>query len=230
MRAITLRRIVLLVAAAAVVLGVGAWGLLSSRSRTSQAELVVTGGPLVLGRTLSGQPTTGDATSTPTTEVIATVFVQVAGEVVRPGVYEVPADARVFQVLLEAGGTTLEADRDAVPLAAPVVDGARIYVPAKSADGAAGVPGGTPSGTGGAPEVTAPQVSAGGAAPNAKKVSLNTATAAELDTLPGVGPSTAERIIAYRQTHGGFTSVEQLEEVSGIGPATMQKLRDLVSL
>jgi competence protein ComEA len=230
MRAITLRRIILLVAAAAVVLGVGAWGLLSSRNRPSEAELLVTGGPLASGRTSSGGPTASDATGTPTTQVIATVFVQVAGEVVRPGVYEVPADARVFQVLLEAGGTTPEADRDAVPLAAPVVDGARILVPAKTTAGVGGVPAGTPSGTGAAPEVTAPQVTVGGATPSAKKVSLNTATAAELDTLPGVGPSTAERIIAYRETHGGFASVEQLEEVSGIGPATMQKLRDLVGL
>ena len=170
-----------------------------------------------------------DATTTPATAGIATVFVQVAGEVVRPGVYEVPADARVFQVLQEAGGTTPEADRDAVPLAAPVVDGGRIYVPAKAADGSAAAHGSISSGAGAAPEVTAPQVSAT-AAPGTKKVSLNVATAAELDSLPGVGPSTAGRIIAYRETHGGFTSVEQLEEVPGIGPATMQKLRDLVSL
>lgn len=228
MRAITIRRVLLIVAAAAVVLGVGAWGLLSSRGRPSAPELVVTGGTLAAGPTSSCGPGAADTTTTPSTAVIATVFVQVAGEVVRPGVYEVPADARVFQVLLEAGGTTLEADRDAVPLAAPIVDGARIYVPAKTASGTAS--GAASSGSGAAPEVTAPQVSDPIGTSSAKKVSLNTGTAAELDTLPGVGPSTAERIITYRQTHGGFTSVEQLDDVSGVGPALMQKLRDLVSL
>ena len=230
MRAITLRRILLLVAAAAVVLGVGAWGLLSSRSRPSDPELVVSGSPLAPGRTPSGQTAGSDATSTPTTQHIATVFVQVAGEVVRPGVYEVSADARVFQVLLDAGGTTAQADRDAVPLAAPVVDGARIYVPAKAAEGAARGPGGSTSDPGVAPEVTAPQVSGSDRASGTRKVSLNHATAAELDTLPGIGPSTAERIIVFRQTQGGFTSVEQLDEVPGIGPAIMLKVRDLVSL
>jgi competence protein ComEA len=121
---------------------------------------------------------------------------------------------------------TSEADEDAVPLAAVVVDGGRIWVPRV----------GDPTGTGGA---AAPGVvgvlggsavgSAGGAggAPGGKVV-LSTAGEAELDTLPGVGPKTAQQIIAYREQYGPFRSVEELEDVPGIGPATVERLRDLV--
>lgn len=146
------------------------------------------------------------------------LFVQVAGAVQRPGVYEVQPGARVFQVLLMAGGMTPEADGEAVPLAAEVSDGACIRVP-RIGETMAG------------PILQASAAPAGGGRSGSSTtapISLSTATEAELDTLPGVGPKTAQLIIAYRVENGPFVSVDQLEEVSGIGPATVERLRDLV--
>ncbi|MHB0981116.1 MAG: helix-hairpin-helix domain-containing protein [Thermoleophilia bacterium] len=221
------------VVAGLLVAAVGYWGLRSGvAGGPEHGGTLVTTVPVAAagqgsGSAAGGGPAPGGASeSAPTTTTTARLFVQVAGAVVRPGVYEVEPGGRVFQVLLQAGGMTSEADEDAVPLAAVVVDGGRIWVPRV----------GDPTGTGGA---AAPGVvdvlggsavgSAGGAggAPGGKVV-LSTAGEAELDTLPGVGPKTAQQIIAYREQHGPFRSVEELEDVPGIGPATVERLRDLV--
>ena len=140
------------------------------------------------------------------------VVVHVAGAVVNPGVHRLPAGSRVHEAIAAAGGALPEADLNRLNLAAPVSDGNQVHVATLgSPPGAAG--GG---GSGGS--------TAGAGGP----VSLSTADVAALDALPGVGPSTAAAIIAYREAHGPFGSVEELLEVRGIGEAKLDGLRDLV--
>ncbi len=132
-------------------------------------------------------------------------LVHVAGEVRRPGVYRVGGDSRVIQAVRIAGGPTRRADLTRLNLAAPLADGQQVVIPARPRPGAQG----------GA--VTA----AGASGP----VSLSSATAADLEALDGVGPALAARIIAWRDSRGGFSSVDQLDDVPGIGPARMEALR-----
>ncbi len=148
-----------------------------------------------------------------------TVTVHAAGAVARPGVYVLPGRARVADVVAAAGGTLADADVDQLNLAARLTDAQRVYVPRKgetpppsASDPAAG---GSP---GGATGTTAP----------AQPLDLNTATAAELDVLPGVGPATAQAIVAHRTEHGRFRSVSDLLSVRGIGPAKLEAIRPLV--
>jgi competence protein ComEA len=135
------------------------------------------------------------------------LVVDVAGAVQRPGLYRFAQGARVADAIARAGGLTRRAERTAVNLAAPLADGEQVLVAARGspASGAAGAPAGT-----------------------AGPVSLNTATAEQLDTLPGVGPVTAQKIVDYRQEHGPFTSVDGLDAIPGIGPARLADLRPLV--
>ncbi len=149
-----------------------------------------------------------------TAPVAADVVVHVAGEVRRPGVYRLRAGARVADAVQRAGGETRRGDPDAINLAARLTDGQQVLVPRRgsTAVGAAGV------GTG-----------AAAAAPSGP-VNLNTATAEQLETLDGVGPATAEKILAYRTEHGSFTSVDELAEVPGIGPKKLAALRDAVTV
>jgi competence protein ComEA len=156
----------------------------------------------------------------------AEVVVDVAGAVVRPGVYRLPSGARVCDALDLAGGTTARAQTAAVNLAARLVDGQQIVIPEK---GPAGSPAGTgvPAAGAGA-AVTGPSGSAGTGP--AMPVNLNTATLEQLDTLSGVGPSTAQKIIDYREQNGGFRSVDELQEVSGIGDVKFAALKDLVTI
>ena len=135
-----------------------------------------------------------------------------------------PAGSRVDDALGAAGGPTDEAELAAVNLARPLVDGEQIHVP---------VPGEEPpasSGpvTGGDTAPGAPGAGEGGGGDGASSgaIDLNSASATELEELPGVGPAIAQRIIEHREQNGPFESVDQLEEVSGIGPATLEKLRD----
>ena len=143
-----------------------------------------------------------------------TVTVHVAGQVASPGVYAVPAGGRVADAVIAAGGTSGEADVEQLNLAARVSDGERIYVPRKG-EAAAPVVNGPPG--------TTPK---GGTA--AGPIDLNTATAEQLEALPGVGPATSKAILAYRTSHGRFRSVTELLEVPGIGPAKLEAMRPLV--
>lgn len=143
-------------------------------------------------------------------------IVHVAGEVHRPGVYHLAAGTRVDEAVRRAGGVTRHADLNALNLAAKVEDGRQILVPAKAA---AGTPGSTVSAAAGLP---------GG--PPAAPVNLNTASAEELGTLDGVGPATAQKILSYRQEHGGFGSVDELDQVPGIGPKRLAALRPHVTV
>lgn len=158
--------------------------------------------------------TTGVSAATTTTRSLGLV-VHVAGAVAAPGVHELPAGARVADAIEVAGGLTEDADGARINLAAPVVDGARVYVPAVGEEPPPVALGGPVDGPGGVP---------------AGPVSLNTADAAALDALPGVGPATAAAILEHRAKVGAFTSVDQLLDVPGIGEAKLEALRDLVTL
>ena len=135
-----------------------------------------------------------------------TIVVDVAGAVARPGLYRLRKGARVADAVARAGGLSRHAERTAVNLAAPVSDGQQVLVAARGSAGGTAAPGSSASGP----------------------VSLSSATAEQLDTLPGIGPVTAQKIVAYRQEHGPFTSVEALDAIPGIGPARLANLQGLV--
>ncbi|MGY2081199.1 helix-hairpin-helix domain-containing protein [Modestobacter sp. SYSU DS0657] len=140
----------------------------------------------------------------------AEVVVSVIGQVASPGLVTLPAGSRVADALSAAGGLLPEADPASVNAAAVLVDGEQLAV---------GLPGAVP----GPPEAAGGHTAGG-------LLDLNRATAAELDALPGIGPVLAQRIVVHRSNHGPFTSVEQLDDVSGIGPATFAELVDLVTV
>jgi competence protein ComEA len=137
----------------------------------------------------------------------ARLVVDVKGAVRRPGVYRLPAGARTYDAVRRAGGMTGRADRIGVNLAARVVDGGEVVVPERGsrAVGPAGA-----DATPGAADPSAPLA-----------LDLNTATAQELEQLDGVGPATAAKIVAYREQNGGIASIDELDEVSGIGEAKL---------
>ncbi|KGH45895.1 competence protein ComEA [Modestobacter caceresii] len=137
-----------------------------------------------------------------------TVVVSVVGSVGSPGLVTLPAGARVADALAAAGGLLPEADPASVNAAAVVTDGQQIAV---------GVPG-----------AVAGAEPTGGAAVGGVLLDLNTATVAELDALPGIGPVLAQRIVDHRSAHGPFTSVDRLDDVSGIGPAIFADLAERV--
>jgi competence protein ComEA len=131
------------------------------------------------------------------------VVVHVAGEVRHPGVYHLPGGSRVTDAVERAGGPTAKAAADAVNLAARLSDGQQVVVPSRA-------PGGGPAAASGAE---------GG------PISLGSATVEQLDSIEGIGPVTAQKIVDYRTQHGGIASVSELDRISGIGPATMETLK-----
>jgi competence protein ComEA len=139
------------------------------------------------------------------------VVVDVDGAVRRPGVYRLAAGARVEDALRRAGGATHRADLSQVNRAAKLDDGRQILVPTRVSAAAA-------AGAGGA-------ATAAGATPPSVPLDLNTATPEQLDTLDGVGPATAQKILDYRKAHNGFGSVDELDQVPGIGPKRLAALR-----
>ncbi|MEM8902514.1 MAG: helix-hairpin-helix domain-containing protein [Actinomycetota bacterium] len=197
--------------------------LWSRRALWLRPDLLVAGALVVaalVGAVLWWWPATG---SVPTERVEATLplataptaapvelHVHAAGAVRQPGLYRMPAGARVADVIDAAGGVTPEADLDRINLAAPVTDGGQVFVPVEG-EAFAGASPGAP----GAPQATGP-------------IDLNTADAARLEALPGVGPATAQAIVTHRDEHGPFASVDGLLDVSGIGPAKLDAVRDLV--
>ena len=190
----------LIASAVAVVIVVGGgWMLVRTPTPSAEATLPVTSG--------SAPPATLAA---PTTAIEASTFVvHVAGAVAEPGVYDVRGPARVVDAIEAAGGPTPEAELNALNLAAPLVDGQRIYLPVVG-------------------EIVAPvdEGSVGDAASG--PIDLNTATPGELEELPGIGPATATAIVEHRDEHGPFASVDDLTDVSGIGAAKLDAIRDLV--
>lgn len=163
----------------------------------------------------------------------------VVGAVEHAGVVRVAADARVTDALTAAGGAAADADLSRLNLARPVVDGERLYVPRIGeaevpaelpAGGGAGAGAGAGAGVGAGSGGSASAGAGGGAGAAAQVVDLNTADATALETLPGIGPALAERILAWRDEHGGFRSVEDLLEVSGIGEGRFAELQDRVTV
>ena len=148
------------------------------------------------------------------TVAVAKLYVNVVGAVRRPGLYRVPDGARVADAVSRAGGATRKAQLELVNLAARVADGEQIVVPRRGSAAVASTGAGAGAGAGSVP---------------AGPVHLNSATLEQLDALPGVGPVTAQKIIDYRQQHGGFGSVDELDAVPGIGPARLANLRGLVA-
>jgi len=128
------------------------------------------------------------------------VVVHVAGAVGKPGVYTLPAGSRVADAVERAGGASRDGAPDTVNLAARLSDGQQVVVPSARA-------GAIPAAAGDGP------------------ISLGSATIEQLDTVEGIGPVTAQKIVDYRDEHGGFSSVEELDQVPGIGPATMEALK-----
>ncbi len=161
--------------------GTVAFGVLSSAASSAERTLAVT--PAVTA---------------------AELYVHVSGAVNAPGLYLLPASARVVDAVAAAGGLAADADRDAVNLARPVTDGEQVVVPRVG-------------------EASATEASGGD-----ERIDLNSATAEELDTLPRIGPALAERIIAWRDENGRFATVEDLLSVSGIGEKMMSAIRPLV--
>jgi len=150
----------------------------------------------------------GAAPDTGTVTVPRALTVHVSGAVVRPGLVEVPDGARVADAILAAGGATPEADLAALNLAEPLADAVHLRVPAM---------GDPPGATGG-----------GVGAPADGKVRVNVATRTELETLPGIGPVLAQRIVDHREAAGPFATVEDLLDIPGIGERVLANLRDSV--
>jgi competence protein ComEA len=143
----------------------------------------------------------------------AAALVHVVGAVRRAGVYRVAAGKRIEDAIRLAGGATAHADLQAINLAAKVADGQQIVVPRRGRAGVA---------------ATASPATPG--APASAPVNLNTATAEQLDTLDGVGPTTAQKILAFRQQHGGFSSINDLTQIPGIGPKKLAALKPQVTV
>jgi competence protein ComEA len=171
-----------------------------------------------------------------------TVVVHVAGAVREPGLYTLPAESRVEAAIRRAGGARRTANLDAINLAAKVTDGRQILVPAKPrTGGAAAATGATSASSSAAAGLSSAGATSAGAtsagatdatgsgAPAGAPINLNSATIEELATLDGVGPVMAQKIIAYRQEHGGFGSVDELDAVPGIGPKRLESLRAQVT-
>jgi len=197
---------------AIVAIVAGGWWLLRAPSPPTEAGLpFASAGPTT---TVAGGTAGVAAPVTTSTAVRSPVVVHVAGAVARPGVYELAAGARVQAALDAAGGPAPGADAGALNLAAPLGDGERVYVP-----------------TVGETVPPAPPVAASGPGTTvAGPIDLNRASAGDLDELPGIGPTTAAAIVAHRDQHGPFASVEDLEAVRGIGPAKLEALRGLVAV
>src|SRR5699024_3611737 len=194
----------------------GGWALVRARDRAVGAEPVRVSAPSAsISASESSSVTPEEGTGTPTgpasSTTPATMMIHVTGAVHDPGLVELPAGARVAEALEAAGGMRDDAVPGRLNLARPLHDGEQVFVSDTEqqssevvAAGAGGSGGERPASTGGS---TAP-------------VDLNTATRAELEALPGVGPATAEAILAWRRDHGRFTRIEELQEVDGIGPKT----------
>jgi competence protein ComEA len=175
---------------------------------------------LLLGLTLAGrvafhagahaQPRAAPVAMRATAAPARKVLVHVVGAVRKPGLYRLADGSRIDDAIKAAGGAKAKADLQLINLAAPVADGQQVMVPVRGRAVAAGAPAGSPA--------------AGG------HVHLNTATLEELDTLPGVGPVTAQKILDYRNEHGAFKSVDELDAVPGIGPARLAELKKVVDL
>jgi competence protein ComEA len=151
---------------------------------------------------LAASPPRGQPVTLIPTPTMANVTVYVSGAVTNPGVYSLPAGSRVEDAIKAAGGFAPGAEQEEINLATSLLDGQQVDVP--------GV------------------VSAGHV--NAGRVNINTASAEELDALPGIGPTTAQAIVDYRLEHGDFTAIQDVQNVPGVGPTTYDKIKDYITV
>ena len=200
-------------AVAVVVVAVGAWWVVRVPPAPVESSISYT------ATSLAG----GVAVSLPTNALASVnIVVHVAGEVKNPGVYTLSNSARMIDAVLAAGGATARADLEVINLATPLIDSSQIYVPAR--------------GSAERPVFARPQPGMNGVQSTQSSpdsggvVNINRASVAELDALPGVGPSTAQAIVDYRTTNGPFGSPEDLLNVKGIGPAKFDAMRKLVGV
>jgi len=213
---ITSQHVTVLAVAAATALALGSWWLV--QARPAPVDVVPLTAPSVAGSPSAAEDVVATASApSPSagpdrSATDAGLVVHVAGKVRDPGIVALPAGARVIDALQEAGGPRRGVDMSSLNLARPVADGEQIVVGAPAAVGAAPLPPAAPD------------------ASTVAVVDLNTATAEQLEELPGVGPVTAASILDWRAEHGRFSSVEELLEVSGIGEATLADLRDHVTV
>lgn len=181
----------------------------------------------------------GGASPTPTgqgpglgageTDQGAFLFVHVLGAVRRPGLFQLHEGARVVDAIAAAGGLSETGDPAGVNLARPVSDGEQLYVPARGEAQPQAPPGGSSAGGAGGGSAGG---NAGGAGNGSASgpINLNTATLADLDSLPRIGPAMAQRIIDFRTANGRFSSIDELRNVAGIGQKTFDGLKDLVTV
>jgi competence protein ComEA len=140
------------------------------------------------------------------------IVVHITGAVPRPGVYALPKGARVQDGISAAGGFLAEAEKSGINLARPLEDGEQLDIPFVE---------------GFSPVVATPVETF---QPTSDLIDINTATVDELDTLPGIGPTTAQKIVEYRDTNGPFLSKEDIVNVSGVGPTTYDRIKDLITV
>lgn len=221
-------------AAAVVAAGAAAWLLRPAPAPFEESlpqastEEVGAGGAPTAGAV--GAPS-GEGAATPpgdasTTSVLTEVVAYAAGAVASPGVYRLDPTARVDDLVRAAGGLAPDADAARINLAAPLVDGARVYVPHVGEEAPPEVAG---------PDLAAPAPGAGGEGAASEEgpaalIDINTASEDELDELPGVGPAIATSIVTFRTENGGFASVDELLDVRGIGEAKMADIAPLVTV
>ena len=163
-------------------------------------------------QTSTSEPIEDTSSDTPIVE--KTIFVHVEGAVAAPGLFELSEGSRVYDAIQAAGGFTEDARHDAVNLARVLTDGEQIIVPTTQTDGGSDT---TPA------TAASPGTATG-------KVNINTADAATLDTLPGIGASTAAKIVADREANGPFKTIEDLKRVSGIGDKKFSQLEGCITV
>jgi competence protein ComEA len=222
--------LVLVAVVAAVVAAVGVW---TSRPQAEPVRglpaVAVDGVPSAEANGSGGATTSAGPTATVGVTAAKELVVSVAGRVAHPGVVRVPDGARVADALTAAGGARPGVDLSGLNLARRLVDGEQIAVGVPPAPDAAGqLPSGATDGAGDGGQGSGGAAPAGAGLPT--KINLNTSSVTQLDTLPGVGPVTAQHIVEWRSRNGRFARVDQLREIDGIGERRFQQLRDLVTV
>ncbi|MCS7285595.1 MAG: helix-hairpin-helix domain-containing protein [Anaerolineae bacterium] len=157
------------------------------------------------------EPSAMEIVTPPPTPTPSPLRVYVSGAVLHPDVYSLPPGSILKDALMAAGGPSPEADLDSINLAMPLRDGMHVFVPRKGEA--------TPAAAPVAPSPSSPSL-----------ININTASQAELESLPGIGPTLARRIIEFRETHGPFKSIEDLKKVPGIGEAIFSRIKDLITV